>query len=215
MPVIITPWKVTSADGLQIANQSGIKTSCVTSVVQREINMLIKYTSNALRNIWTKSKHIFILTNIEIPTRSHIISLGIRKDKMLRHYRRSRAAKDIFKWINVLLTEHHAFKFLCMQNKKVIKKIKRYVPKPEALSVCLINLRTCNNKTTLMKQFIKDLHLDICAITKTWLIEGEAVDKAALKPDGYEIISSPCLSRLGGGIVIIHKENLWSAKSHE
>ena len=44
-----------------------------------------------------KSKDIFILTNIEIPTRSHIISLAIRKDKMLRCYRRSRAGKGIFK----------------------------------------------------------------------------------------------------------------------
>ena len=129
------------------------------------------------------------------------------KDNTLRCYRKNRAGKGIFKQRHVLLTEHHASTFLQTQNKKVLK-IKRYVSKPEALSVCLINLRSCNNKTTLMKQFIKDLDLDICAITESWLKEGELVSKVTLKPDGYEILSSPCPLRPGGGIVIIHKENL-------
>ena len=85
---------------------------------------------------------------------------------------------------------------------------KGYVPKPEVPSVCLINLRSCNNKTALMKQFINDLDLDICAITETWLIQGKEVGKATLKPDWYEILSSPHPSRLGGGTAFIHKENL-------
>ena len=93
VPVIISHQKVTSVDGLWSTNQLGIKCSCVTSVVHREINMFINYTSNVLRSVWMKSKHIFILTNIEMPTRSHIISLGIRKDKTLRCYRRSNAGK--------------------------------------------------------------------------------------------------------------------------
>ena len=66
-----------------------------------------------------------------------------------------------------------------------------------------------------MKQFINDLDLNICAITETWLKEGEEVGKATLKPDGYEILSSLHPSRLGWGIAIIHKENLQIAKSHE
>ena len=58
--------------------------------------MLINYSGNALRNIWLKSKHVFHLTNINLLTRSNIISLGIRKDESLRCYRRSRAGKNIF-----------------------------------------------------------------------------------------------------------------------
>ena len=61
--------------------------------------------------------------------------------------------------------------------------------------------------TALMKQFINDLDLNICAITETWLKENDEVGKAALKPE--------CPSRLGGGLVIIHKENLQITKSHE
>ena len=177
--------------------------------------MLINYTSNVLRSIWVKYRHIFCLTIIEIQIRSHIISLGIRKDERLRCYRRSRAGKGIFKWIHVLLTEHCGSKILCTWNKNVLKRIKRYVPKPEALPVCLINLRSCNNKTVLIKQFINYMALDICAIAETCLKEGDEVDKAALKPEGYELFSSPCPSRWGGGIVIIHNENLQITKSHE
>ena len=78
VPVIISHQNVTSADGLWSANQLGIKHSCVTSVVWREINMVVNCTSNALRSIWEKSENIFILTNIKTPTRSQIISLDIR-----------------------------------------------------------------------------------------------------------------------------------------
>ena len=73
--------------------------------------------------------------------------------------------------------------------------------------MCLINLRSCNNKTALMKQFINDLDLDICAVTETWLKEGDEIGKVALKPEGYEILSSPCPIRSGVGIEIIYKED--------
>ena len=66
-----------------------------------------------------------------------------------------------------------------------------------------------------MKQFINDLDLDICAITEACLKEGDEVGKAALKPKRYEILSSPCPIRWGGGIAIIYKEDLQITKSHE
>ena len=50
--------------------------------------------------------------------------------------------------------------------------------------MCLINLRSCNNKTDLMKQFINDLDLDIYAVTETWLKEGDEIGKVALKTRG-------------------------------
>ena len=64
-----------------------------------------------------------------------------------------------------------------------------------------------------MKQFINDLDLDICAITETWLKENDEIGKAALKPEGYEILSSPCPIRSGGGIAVIDKEYLKVTKS--
>ena len=42
-----------------------------------------------------------------------------------------------------------------------------------------------------MKQLINNLDLDICAVTETWLKEGDEIGKVALKPEGYEILSSP------------------------
>ena len=45
--------------------------------------------------------------------------------------------------------------------------------KPESLSICLINLRSCNNKAAPLKQFINSLDLEICAVTETWQKEGD------------------------------------------
>ena len=169
--------------------------------------MLINYSGTVLRSIWLKSKHVFHLTNINLQTRSNIISLGIRKDESLRCYRRSRAGKNIFNRIKVLLTQHNCSKILRSCNIKVIKKLERCTPKPKALSMCLINPRSCN-KAAVMKQFINDLDLDVCAVTETWLKEGDEIGRVVLRPEGYEILSSPCPNRLGGGIAIIHKEDL-------
>ena len=38
--------------------------------------------------------------------------------------------------------------------------------------------------------------------------EGDEIGKAALKPEGYEILSSPHPTRSGGGITFIYKEGL-------
>ena len=57
--------------------------------------------------------------------------------------------------------------------------------------MCLINPRSCNKKAAVMKQFINDLDLDVCAVTETWLKEGNEVGRVALRPEGYEMLSSP------------------------
>ena len=98
---------------------------------------------------------------------------------------------------------------------KVVKKLERYTPKLKALSMCVINPRSCSNKAAVMKQFINDHDLDVCAVTETWLRKGDEIGIVALRPEGYEILSSPCLMRSGGGIAIIHKEDLKITKSHE
>ena len=81
--------------------------------------------------------------------------------------------------------------------------------------MCLINPRSYSNKTAVMKQFIHALDLDVCVITETWLKEGDEIGRVALRPEGYEILSSPCPMRSGGGIAIIDKEDLKITKSHE
>ena len=77
-------------------------------------------------------------------------------------------------------------------NMKVVKKLERCTPKPKPISMCLINPRSCNNKAPVMKQFINDLDLDVCAVTETWLKEDDESGRVALRPEGYEILSSPC-----------------------
>ena len=153
--------------------------------------MLINYSGTVLRSIWLNSKHVYHLTNINLQIRSNIISLGIRKDESLRCYRRSRAGKNMFNRIKVLLTDHRCSKIFQPHNMKVFKKLERCIPKPKPLSMCLINPRSCNNKAAVMKQFINDLDLDVCAVTETWLKEGDEVGRVALRPERYEILSSP------------------------
>ena len=176
--------------------------------------MLINYSGTVLRSIWLNSKHVYHLTNINLQTRSNIISLGIRKDESLRCYMRSRAGKNMFNRIKVLPTEHRCSKIFRPCNMKVVKNLERCTPKPKPLSMCLINPRSCNNKAAVMKQFINVLDLDVCAVTETWLKEGDEVARVALRPEGYEILSTPWPNRLGG-IAIIHKEDLKITKLHE
>ena len=38
----------------------------------------------------------------------------------------------------------------------------------------------------MMKQFINDLDLDVCAIIGTWLKEGDGIGRVVLRPKGYE-----------------------------
>ena len=80
--------------------------------------------------------------------------------------------------------------FLTSQH-EVFKKLERCIPKPKPLSMCRDNPRSCNNKAAVMKQFINDLDLDVCAVTETWLKEGNEVGRVPLRLEGYEILSSP------------------------
>ena len=55
----------------------------------------------------------------------------------------------------------------------------------------------------------------MCVVIETWLKEGDEIGRVALRPEGYEILSSPCPMRSGGEIAIIYKEDLKITKSHE
>ena len=55
----------------------------------------------------------------------------------------------------------------------------------------------------------------MCAITETWLKEGDEIGRVALRPEGYEVLSSPCPMRSHTGIAIIYKEDLKITKSRD
>ena len=65
------------------------------------------------------------------------------------------------------------------------------------------------NKTTTITECITDHNIDILAITETWLKKNS--DKpiiAAMTPSGYSFVNAPRTSGRGGGVGVIHRDEL-------
>src|ERR1051325_6559655 len=57
------------------------------------------------------------------------------------------------------------------------------------MSMGLINARSMVNKSTLIHDLINDQHLDVLAITETWVYENSPdVHKREAAPQGYSIV---------------------------
>ena len=52
------------------------------------------------------------------------------------------------------------------------------------------------------------LRKDVCALTETWIREGDDTTAIQLCPDGYSSVSIPREGRMGGGIAIVHKSDI-------
>ena len=77
------------------------------------------------------------------------------------------------------------------------------------ISVAVINARSVRNKTTTITECITDHNIDILAITETWLKKNS--DKpiiAAMTPSGYSFVNAPRASGRGGGVGVIHRDEL-------
>ena len=82
-------------------------------------------------------------------------------------------------------------------------------PKSNNISVAVINARSVRNKTTTLTECITDHNIDILAITETWLTKNS--DKpiiAAMTPSGYSFANAPRASGRGGGVGVIHRDEL-------
>ena len=51
-------------------------------------------------------------------------------------------------------------------------------------------------------------NLDVCALTETWIREGDDTTAIQLCPDGYSSVSIPREGRIGGGIAIVHRSDI-------
>ena len=69
----------------------------------------------------------------------------------------------------------------------------------------LINCRSVVNKTADLKVELADCNLHVCALTETWLKEGNDITPNQLCLNGYSIASVPRVNRTQGGIALIHK----------
>ena len=71
-----------------------------------------------------------------------------------------------------------------------------------------INCCSIVNKTADFKVELMEHNLDVCALTETWIREGDDTTAIQLCPDGYSSVSIPREGRIGGGIAIVHKSDI-------
>ena len=64
------------------------------------------------------------------------------------------------------------------------------------------------NKTADFKVELIEHNLDVCALTETWIKEGDNTTVIQLCPDGYSSVSIPREGRIGGSIAIMHKSDI-------
>ena len=71
-----------------------------------------------------------------------------------------------------------------------------------------VNCRSVVNKTSDFKVDLIDHKLDICALTETWIREGDVTTAAQLCPEGYSAVSIPREGRSGGGIGVVYRSDI-------
>lgn len=75
--------------------------------------------------------------------------------------------------------------------------------------MCLINSRSLNNKSHIVKDPVDDFHSDLCAITKTRLKSGNASTQTInpLCPSAFKLSHDPRTTK-GGGTGLFHMKSL-------
>ena len=71
-----------------------------------------------------------------------------------------------------------------------------------------INCHSIVNKTADFKVEYIEHNLDVCALTETWMKEGDDTTAMQLCPDGYSSVSILRAGRIGGGIAIVHNSDI-------
>jgi len=81
------------------------------------------------------------------------------------------------------------------------------LPIPE-IKLCSLIVRSAANKVLTVNDFIINNHIDICALTETWLQEKDYTALNDLLPTGYSIFQKHRINRKGGGLAIVFRQSL-------
>ena len=78
------------------------------------------------------------------------------------------------------------------------------------MHLCLLNVRSINNKAMAVKDLVVDHDVDILAMTETWLRAGNHDDIAmgTLCPNSYRFLHVPRPQGRGGGVGLLFKDSL-------
>lgn len=96
---------------------------------------------------------------------------------------------------------------------KTFPKEKKQIQHPSTFG--LLNAQSVNNKCELIVDYIIENSVDIMAITETWLVSTDTITAQDLTPSGYKCISIPRTGRRGGGIALLHRQDIsMKSKTH-
>ena len=143
----------------------------------------------------------------------------------MKKYRRSRAGCRLFHciytWVNQVghqatdlstnQNRHHLTRTVCntinWSNLKTIDLLRSH-NNPSLIQCALVNCRSAVNKTSEIKLEIVQSHLDLFALTETWIRDDDTLTETQICPPGYKAVSIPCPGRTGGGITLIYHDSL-------
>ena len=173
-------------------------------------NMSLKYDLDLLREIGQGAKlkanhHLF---SLKYELRMKIIDLDIRK--RVRLYRSSRAGKRLHYRISPLMNKlrlHRPGNRILLQrnNIRITPTVNMQCKKTFGCRCSTVNCHSIVNKTSDFKVELTDHKLDVCALTETWIREGDVTTAIQLCPEGYFAVSIPREGRIGGGIAIVYR----------
>ena len=87
-----------------------------------------------------------------------------------------------------------------------MKPMKPALPTSKSMRFSLLNPRSVRNKTLSLKDLTVDRNIDVFSVTETWLAkETDELIIRDLCPTDYEFYNVPRVSRVGGGIGVMHK----------
>ena len=72
----------------------------------------------------------------------------------------------------------------------------------------LVNCQSVVNKTQLIQTEEFTNKLNICTLMETWIKQHDKLTMHCICPLGYKYIALPRPNKMGGGIAIIHKEEI-------
>ena len=118
----------------------------------------------------------------------------------------SRGGKNKYYRINTLVSTNRAklSKQTSVNHKNLIQVRADTSSFAKSLSTfCLINTQSVRNKIELVKDFILEHDIDICALTETWLSKFDELVVQQLQPDGYKLLHVDCMDRSGGRVAVL------------
>ena len=143
----------------------------------------------------------------------------------MKKYRRSwagcRLFHSIYTWVNRVghqatnlstdQNRHQLTRTACnainWSNFKTIDLLRSH-NNPSLIPCALVNCRSVVNITSEIKLEIVQSHLDLFALTETWIRDDDTLTETQICPPGYKAVSIPCPGRTGGGIALIYHDSL-------